>query len=192
MVVPTYGSVLDTTATTTTTKNTAAGRSSSIDPEVATADAAPMDDDPDYAVDATYYLKPDRRWTTRRFWNLCGPLCVAGLLVGGAALWLSRDFNHLYPGQGNGEPTVTHVYATSSGSSSSSSSGGSSPTTTTDEVHLRDSDPTQSRHRSHSTTRASFDPPNDGASCSLHPDCSMLTGSCCPTVQGKTLECCSV
>ncbi len=187
MIVPTYGSVIDTTTTAATTTNA----SRNIDPEVATADAAPsmIDDDPDYAVDATYYLKPDRQWTTRRFWNLCGPLCVAGLLVGGTALWLSRDFKHLYPGQGNGEPT--HLYASNTGSSSSSSSSSSSPTTTTDGARSRDSDPTQSHHRPHSTTRA-FDPPNDGASCSLHPDCSILTGSCCPTVQGKTLECCSL
>jgi hypothetical protein len=174
MAVTKYGSIDDPT----TTATTAAG----IDPEVETADAAPSVDDP-FDADPTYYLKHNphnSRWTTQRIWNLVLPLLVAGLLIGGAALFLLRDFSNLYPGQGNGGGSRTASYRepTTSGSSSSNS----------DESKSYTSSRSSSNKHHHST----FVPPNDdiGASCSLHPDCSLLIGNCCPTTDGKTLECC--
>ena len=190
MTTSTYGSIHHDDTTTATAAATVG-----MDPEVETADAAAplIDDDPLFDTDPTYYLKHGRhnnhnnndRWTTQRIWSLLLPLLIAGLLIGGAALFLLRDFSNLYPGQGNegGGNRGSYSETVSSGSSKSnsdettsytSSSGGSS----------------SSSNRHHHT---SFTPPNEdiGASCSLHPDCSMLIGNCCPTVDGKTLECCS-
>jgi hypothetical protein len=193
VVIPTtYGSIDDSTTVTTTT-STAVG----IDPEVQAADAAaPLVDDA-FDTDQTYYLRNGnhyrtQRWTAQRIWNLLFPLLIAGLLMGGAALYLFHDFSHLYPGQGNGStPSYKDVSTTTTSSENTKSNGDENnniySTTTTNSRSSGKSKNQQ--HHDHTT----FVTPNDdiGASCSLHPDCSMLTGNCCPTVDGKTLECCN-
>ena len=146
-----------------------------VDPELDTADAAPATD-----FDAAYYLKdPKECWNARRLGNLLVPLIVAFLIMGGAALFLLRDFGTLYPGRGNGgvdtsraiEPSNVSEKPTATKTSSSSASDASS---------------TSSRHHK------DFTPPNDaGANCNVHPDCSMLIGKCCPTDDGEMLDCCA-
>jgi hypothetical protein len=178
MVITTYGSVADTTTATTTTNAT-------IDPEIQTADAASSVDDL-YDADNTYYLKGDGRriWTPERIWNLVLPLLIAGLLVGGAAMFLLRDFGTLYPGQGNTR--------TSTSIPSGSTTFSNKDTTNDDEIAAKShSSSSSSNIKQHHTKN--FIPPNDvGASCTVHPDCSMLVGNCCPTVEGKMLECCDL
>lgn len=149
----------------------------SRDPELDTADAAPITE-----FDAAYYLKDSQEscWNPRRLGNLLGPLLVAALIMGGAAAFLLRDFGTLYPGSGGGGSDTSRAIQPNDVSSSSSSS---SPTKSSSSG----SSTSASRHHS-----KGFVPPNDaGADCSVHPDCSMLLGKCCPTLDGEMLDCCT-
>ena len=197
MAMTTYGSIED-----STTATTAAGI---IDPEVETADAAPLVDDSLFDADQTYYLKNghhNSQWTAQRIWNLLLPLIFAALLIGGAAMFLLRDFSHLYPGEGGGSTTdrsgsiPTTTTANSERSSyqkpTTSERDSSHSTTTSSSRSSGSSDSSSSSNKNNEKHHSTFVPPNDGASCSLHPDCSLLIGNCCPTVDGKHLECCSI
>jgi hypothetical protein len=168
--VVSYGSVED--------QNTAR------DPELDTADAAPVTD-----FDAAYYLKDTQPfWNARRLGNLLVPLLVAALIMGGAAAFLLRDFGTLYPGSGSGGSDTSRAIKPSDFTSSSSSA--SDTTSTSDQKSSSSSSSgTSSSSRHHSKE---FMPPNDaGADCNVHPDCSMLLGKCCPTLDGEKLDCCS-
>lgn len=181
MVGTTYGSIED--------SNTIAA---SIDPEVEKADASPAVDDP-YDSEQTYYLKDTRPWTSQRIWNLFLPLLVAVLLVGGAALFLLRDFGTLYPGQGNSGADTSRSIPIASGSTTYSDK----TFPTIDDKNSNSDNDQSSRSRDkiaehHSSERNYITSKDDiGASCNLHPDCSMLIGRCCPTFDGKMLECCT-
>jgi hypothetical protein len=179
MVRTTYGSVEDTTTATTPV---------TIDPEIQTADAASSVDDDPFDANHTYYLKGDGRpyWTTQRIWNLLLPLLVAGLLIGGAAAFLLRDFGTLYPGQGNGGTDTSQSIPSRSSTSSIKDSTNNDGNSGTSQSYSSNS---SNKHHH----KNDFLPPNDaGATCSVHPDCSMLIGNCCPTVEGKMLECCNL
>ena len=196
MAMTTYGSIED-----STTATTAAGI---IDPEVETADAAPLVDDSLFDADQTYYLKNghhNSQWTAQRIWNLLLPLIFAALLIGGAAMFLLRDFSHLYPGEGGGSTTdtsgsipttTTNIERSSYQKPTTSERDSSHSTTTTTSRSSGSSDSSSSSNKNNEKHHSTFVPPNDGASCSLHPDCSLLIGNCCPTVDGKHLECCSI
>ena len=196
MAMTTYGSIED-----STTATTAAGI---IDPEVETADAAPLVDDSLFDADQTYYLKNghhNSQWTAQRIWNLLLPLIFAALLIGGAAMFLLRDFSHLYPGEGGGSTkdtsgsiptTTTNIERSSYQKPTTSERDSSHSTITTSSRNSGNSDSSSSSNKNNEKHHSTFVPPNDGASCSLHPDCSLLIGNCCPTVDGKHLECCSI
>jgi hypothetical protein len=184
MVVTTYGSVVDGSATSVVTP-------APIDPEIESADAAPLLDDP-FDADQTYYLKTSshRTWTTQRIWSLILPLLCAGLLIGGSAFFLLRDFGHLYPGEGNGGSDTSRSIPTGSNYKEES--------TITDKISTSNSQDkygslvSTTSNKQHHTASRDYIPPDDaGASCAVHPDCSLLIGNCCPTVDGKMLECCS-
>jgi hypothetical protein len=164
------------------------GSTPTVDPEMDSADAAVQPVDHPFDADHAYYLKADtggrRMWTNHQIWSMALPILVAALLVGGAAAFLLRDFGTLYPGGGNGgsdtsraipnESTHTNKEMTYNGKSSSTSSSPSSGSST----------------RHHSFNSDIVPPSDDGANCEVHPDCSSLIGKCCPTADGKMLECC--
>jgi hypothetical protein len=163
--VVSYGSVEDKPAT--------------RDPELDTADAAPATD-----FDAAYYLKqPQQCWNAQRLWNLLMPLVVAALIVGGAAAFLLRDFGNLYPGSGNGGTDTSRAIKPSDFSNPSSEA----TSVSNEKKESSSTSGTSSRHRT-----KDFVPPDDaGSYCDVHPDCSMLIGKCCPTPEGKMLDCCT-
>jgi len=137
-------------------------------------------EDPTAAVDSsfdasdTYYLPgvgsggrsltPSQR--IRKCLLVAVPLLAAAFIVGGAAFFLLRDFNNLYPGHGGsvergGPGRVEHASASTTTSSSVS-------------------------------TKSSSAAIGGGASCAEHPLCADagLLGDCCPTPKGIQLDCC--
>ena len=59
--------------------------------------------DPSFDADNAYYLKDSVSLTPqqriKKFCLVAVPVLVAVVIVGGAALFLLRDFTHLYPGK---------------------------------------------------------------------------------------------
>jgi hypothetical protein len=164
--VVSYGSVEDQPAT--------------RDPELDTADAAPATD-----FDAAYYLKDSQPfWNARRLGNLLGPLLVAALIMGGAAAFLLRDFGNLYPGSGSGGSDTSRAIKPSDFSKTPTDS---SSTTEKKSSFTSGGGTSSSRHH----TKEDVPPKDVGADCNVHPDCSMLIGKCCPTLDGEFLECCT-
>jgi len=142
----------------------------------------------------TYYLQDQTRWTLKKILLVVVPILGAVLIVGGFALFLLRDFSHLYPGQ-NGDKSGYYAHGGEHVVPSSNGGGGDE-----EEIHAplgpyskhkEDSDyedETSSKH--HGSSGSSTTPSDAGATCAVHPDCSGLIGNCCPTTAGTFLECC--
>lgn len=104
------------------------------------------------------------------------PLLAAVLIVGGAALFLFRDFDNLYPGHhSSGKEPAIRIHASSSTTSSSSASDSSEQTTGTSTAPVN-----EKKDESHLST-----------SCLAHEKCKGLMGECCPTLEGTFLSCCN-
>jgi len=124
----------------------------------------------------TYYLRDSSgrrlsfRQALRKYSVVAVPIVAAALIVGGAAWFLLRDFNHLYPGSRGDSSTFTPP-----------TSRGHEP----DDIHV--SKPTFSTKSSVSGGSSS------SSSCSSHEKCANLglKGYCCPTSQGDLLDCCN-
>lgn len=154
-----------------TMKNLAANYGSVEEPE----DVTDRSFDPDNA----YYVKETSLPLQQRLKKMliCSmPILAAILIVGGAALYLLRDFNSLYPGAG-GHGDKTPQY--------------SGATTTTRHSSLpqdyQSAETTQSPEANSKSPHVN----SGSADCSAHPDCSGLVGVCCPTGDGVFLGCCS-
>jgi hypothetical protein len=135
--------------------------------------------DNEFNADNAYYLKETQTWTVRKIAMLLVPLCGAALIIGGAVWYLTADFNHLYPGRG------------------SSNRSPSSGTTTIKSIEVSAPEkkpleyPSQSSSIPYSEQTDVEKTANLQAKCSVHPGCLALTGNCCPTSEGMTLECCA-
>ena len=134
----------------------------------------------------TYYLKEaklTREQKLRKLSAVAVPILAAILLVGGAALYLLKDFNILYPGRGGGtsengkynpsrfeHPSADHIATEESNSDSSAK--GYSPTPPANEKK---------------------DPSDVASACAAHTKCkdAGLVGLCCPTLDDKFLGCCN-
>lgn len=137
------------------------------------------DDNDTFDANTTYYLKDTNRWTFRKLISLTVPLLGAVLILGGAVWYLLSDFNHLYPGHESSSSSSSSYEKRQNGGSSTVSSTSSSnqisPKATPKESEIT--------------------PSNKGkgmkiAACRNYEACSALIGDCCPTPEGKTLECC--
>jgi hypothetical protein len=133
--------------------------------------------DESFDASESYYLKGSSgasggTRTFKKCFLVSFPILVAAAIVGGAAFFLSRDFNRLYPGHGGsvertGPAAVrTHgenvVHPSSVGETASEDDGSQSSVI------------------------------GGKAACSSHPVCSKsgLLGDCCPTEEGLQLDCC--
>jgi hypothetical protein len=133
---------------------------------------------PDGSFDTSesYYLTnstSSRTVTLRKFFLVAFPILIAALIVGGAALFLSRDFDRLYPGHGGSVEHAGGATRTDRPSSSSTASATRTKAKTGEDV-------------SKSTVIG-----GSGA-CASHPVCATagLIGDCCPTDEGIQLDCC--
>lgn len=134
-----------------------------------------------------YYLKETtltREQKLRKLSAIAVPILAAILIVGGAALYLLKDFNMLYPGRGGGNnengkynpsrfehPSEDHVVTEESNTDSSST-----------------------KHYSPSPRASEKKDPSDVASaCAAHKKCkdNGLVGLCCPTLDDTFLGCCN-
>ena len=145
--------------------------------------------DKSFDADNAYYLKNESGNNSGQPQQKCRKFLVAGLpiliaiaIIGGAVLYLLKDFSSLYPGRGGGGSSSTHraysaqvdvsSYKAAKGESSETSAGVRGPKVT---------------------------PPNSeggkvtggDAACSAHEGCSKLRGDCCPTADGIHLSCCA-
>jgi len=160
-------------------------------------------DDEEKAVDQsfdaanTYYLRETTRWSTKKCLLIAVPILGAILIVGGFALFLLRDFSHLYPGRGGDKSGYyahggEHVVP----SSSKTTSGVNAPMTPSSKTDDDETGDESSESKTTTTTKhdksKSVAPNKDaGATCAVHPDCAGLIGNCCPTDKGVVLECCA-
>jgi hypothetical protein len=144
------------------------------------AAAAPSSSDPhDESFDASesYYLKgaaSSRTWTFKKCFLVSFPILVAAAIVGGAAFFLSRDFNRLYPGHGG----------------SVERTGPAAVRTHGDKVLHPES--SANGHAASEDDGSKSSVLGGMAACSSHPVCSKsgLLGDCCPTEEGIQLDCC--
>ena len=131
-----------------------------------------------------YYLKETtltREQKIRKCTAVAVPLLAAVLLVGGAALYLLRDFDLLYPGRGSGNSQEPSNYIPSKYDQHT--------------VVSEEPDSSSSKSSTHSGPSSSSsekkDPSDMASSCVAHEKCSGLVGECCPTLDGKFLLCCN-
>jgi hypothetical protein len=140
--------------------------------------------------DSTYYLKDDRKWTYQKMVSTAIPLIGAVLIIGGAVVFLLRDFNHLYPGRGG------------SGDSGPSSSSNDNtlrtlPLPVVSPIAQQQPKPVPVLvlpvlRAPAPVKRSKLDSPTSlTSSCLLHAKCDGLIGECCPTEDGIFLDCCS-
>lgn len=146
------------------------------------AAAAPASSNPiDESFDATesYYLKgaaTSRTWNLKKCFLVSFPILVAAAIVGGAAFFLSRDFNRLYPGHGGSVERTGPAAVRTHGETV---------------VHPEESSKKNVANRE--TDDGSKTSVEGGvAACASHPVCtkSGLIGDCCPTEEGIQLDCC--
>jgi len=159
----------------------------------------------DAAFDAenTYYLKDSgRRLTLKKMMLIAVPILAAILIMGGAALFLYRDFNHLYPGaQGDaGSKVWTSSSSTPHVSSSSDAESSSAEGKKTPPLRISShSNSSSASTKSKAAETDDFPPAKSGggdgssAACWDHVKCAEkgLLGDCCPTAVGDMLFCCT-
>lgn len=140
--------------------------------------------DQPFDADNAYYLKGSasrltREQRMRKALLVAVPILAAILIVGGAALFLFRDFNHLYPGQG-GSVRDRGGYPRTPGSSTTTT------TTKSSDSHSNSFSPPSSSKDKGSASEGLM-------ACSAHPKCAsaQLIGDCCPTSLGVMLDCCN-
>lgn len=152
------------------------------------------DKDQSFDAENTYYLGQTTRWTFKKMMLVAVPILGAILIVGGFALFLLKDFNHLYPGRGGEksgyyEHGGEHVVQSSRSSSRTSNSAERSIPMSSPRVDDADDD---DERQTTNSKHLAIPPLNDdaGANCAVHPDCKGLIGLCCPTSAGAILDCC--
>jgi len=162
--------------------------------------ASPKDEEAnavDQSFDAanTYYLRNTTRWSFKKVMLIVVPIIGAALIIGGFALFLLRDFSHLYPGHTGDKSYYTgggseHVVSSDSSSSGGGGSDARNPPRTPPAAQ-DDDDSTEASISTSKAKKSKSNPDDDaGANCAVHPDCTGLIGKCCPTPEGVQLECC--
>ena len=136
-------------------------------------------DDQPFDAAHTYYLTDNTRWTVKKVLLVAVPILAAAMIVGGFAFFLLRDFSHLYPGRGGDKSDYYAHGGEKVVPSSSSTTGIDSPIT-----------PASSTTADYKSKSGSSKHDDIGATCGVHPDCAHLLGNCCPTPEGKMLDCC--
>lgn len=130
-----------------------------------------------YNIDNTYYLGETTMTADQRrvkLINCLVPIVAAFLIVGGAAMYLLRDFSHLYPTSGGGGGTKQDFYPI--------------PAVRTNVAPPTRAKPLPTPSSSSSSSASHF----PLASCDDNAKCADLglLGLCCPTGAGVTLLCC--
>jgi len=115
-----------------------------------------------------HYQEEQTTTTTHKCWRMITPVLVAFILMGGIAYALSQYFNTLYPN----DRVPSNMHSTSTSIATSNKDSQSNHTTVTDAQE--------------STIKAQYRYPE----CSLYHKCAGLEGLCCPTRDGKFLDCC--
>ena len=121
-----------------------------------------------------YYVKDNttREQKMRKLFLIAVPILAAILIIGGAALFLFKDFDNLYPGKGGGNkepmPSTKHHITVSS----TKAAPAPSPATSDSE---------------------SAGGSGGAKDCSANEKCKELEliGNCCPTSEGIFLGCCN-
>lgn len=135
----------------------------------------------------TYYLgEGETSAESRRTkcFSIGATLLVAVFIIGGAALFLSRDFGHLYPGsRGDTHYYDNHNYDKAESNDATVPDG---PATTP--IPRGDSSTSTDSHTSSKSKTQQF----ENSACSENEKCKEreLLGECCPTSTGKFLDCC--
>ncbi len=165
--MPSYGSVSEATETSYFTAKAGGGR----DDEEAV--------DRSFDADHTYYLKSESNLSfqqkLRKYGVAAVPILLAALMLGFFTLYLLRNLSILYPARGS-EQVIK---------------GEAGHTTTVSAVEYHGGEQTSPvKSAEHEKSFKSKD--LDGSSsCSAHPNCAHLIGTCCPTTTGTMLDCCN-
>lgn len=132
----------------------------------------------------TYYLKEKTLTGDQKIRKLTAvavPILIAVVIVGGAALFLLKDFGSLYPGRNGGKEPSSYV--------SSRSDEYPEITEAPDSITKKTKD-----HSTHSSSsppnKYKKDPSFVASSCIAHAKCNGLVGDCCPSKSGTFLNCC--
>ena len=150
--------------------------------------------DEEHAVDQsfdaanTYYLTDNSRWTIKKMFLIAVPILAAAMIVGGFALFLLRDFSHLYPGRG-GDKTSYHAVGVERVVPSSSTHSGTDSAVAGGHISGNSDSQTVSTKNDKGKSWPSHDE-DIAATCGVHPDCASLIGNCCPASSGIMLDCC--
>lgn len=159
-------------------------------------------EDATFDAENTYYLKDSgRRLTLKKMMLIAVPILAAVLIMGGAALFLYRDFNHLYPGvQGDAGSKVRSSSSSTPHVSSSDAERSSSEGKKTPPLRISThSNSSSASTKSKAAETDDFPPAKSGggdgssAACWDHVKCAEkgLLGDCCPTAVGDMLFCCT-
>jgi hypothetical protein len=147
--------------------------------------------------DLLYYeeRKLTQKEKTMKIIKIAVPVMIAVLVIGGFAWFLLRDFGHLYPGPSAPVLSPSHSTVVSRPSfpeppTPSATTKGKAPTEPA--VVSPTATAKQTDHKP-SGSSSSDSSSSGGSDCSLHPKCNSLglTGECCPTISGDSLDCCS-
>lgn len=125
------------------------------------------------------YIESTAAERRRKCANALLPILICTVLMGAIAFSLFRSFDSLYPGHGNGSSYGDIPSTINTGTNEDAKSG---TTSNRDKNSLNDNKSAQENLNSSSM-----------ANCALHSKCEMLglTGACCPTSSGVTLQCCN-
>jgi hypothetical protein len=132
-----------------------------------------MDRDKSFDTAQMQYLGQGKELTKeekiRKIIRIAVPLLLAVIIVGGAFLFLAKDFGHLYPGHG----TVPHGNKVVVSDGKSSTSTTSASTSTTSSSTTKTSNKTTPKSSSSSSSVVTNE-----MKCSAHDSCAGLIGNC--------------
>lgn len=150
------------------------------------------DEEEYYPIENTQYITETNSDRRKRCMNALAPIMIFVLIMGSLTFALSRDFNHLYPGHGGG-PT-SHAVETvhrapvvaAQEEETDTTATATSTTSKTSTMNDKNQDTVKNKVKTDSAK-------DDQSECSYHMECYKLnlTGSCCPTLEGVMLDCCS-
>lgn len=130
-------------------------------------------DDGNFDENQTYYLEEkrlSREQRLRQFFLVTLPILIGVLVLGGSAVYLLQHFDRLYPGGQGRKPEHSRAQPVKPDYNEN------------EDTNTSTLAPTRNNKKASKT---------DTASCSAHSKCSALIGLCCPTEDGKFLDCCN-
>jgi len=153
-----------------------------------------VNDDDQVAADRSfdenqaYYLKErqlTREQKIRKFSACAIPILAAILIIGGAAFYLLKDFNSLYPGHSGGNSNFQYPSVDRKADASAKSDTGSSSSSSNNSPMTPQTSGTSASVQSEEKHASDV-----ASSCLAHEKCKGLVGECCPTLDGTFLLCC--